>query len=390
MLVWLLSLSLAVIAVLLTSYLLLLTLLSFGRAQHQCGNATTRFAFVVPAHNEESSIAATVRSLAGVDYAAERRSIHVVADNCTDATASAAAAAGARVLERRNLEQRGKGYALELAFSTLLAEGNVDAVVVVDADSTVSADMLRVFDAALVHGARAVQARYGVRNVNASWRTRLMAIALGMFHDVRSLGRERLGVSCGLRGNGMCFTAELLRAYPHRAYGLVEDVEYGIALGLAGVRVHYAHDAEVLGEMASTGKSAASQRQRWEGGRSAVRRKYLGALARRARHSRIAADLACDLLMPPLSQVVLLIAAGLALEGIAWLCGAGPTAAVWLWAISVVALAGYVLRGVTCSGLGARGFVVLAAAPLYIAWKVARVARGPATTWVRTARENQQ
>lgn len=377
----------AVLAALGAGYLLLLTVLSFGRQRRSPGAGTTRFAVVVPAHDEEASVGETVASLLAVDYAADRRQIVVVADNCTDATAEVALAAGARVLQRQDHDRRGKGYALELAFDSLLREGEVDAIVVVDADTSVSRNLLTALDAGIAAGAQALQLRYGVRNVDASWRTRLMAIALGMFHDLRSLGRERLGVSCGLRGNGMCFTTALLRRHPHRAYGLVEDVEYGIALGLAGERVHYVHDAEVLGEMAASGRSAASQRQRWESGRAALRAQHLRPLLRAARRSRIALDLAADIVMPPLSRVAAFVTAGLVVEGLLWTAGRGPTPAAWLWVASALALAAYVLRGVALSGLGIRGLAVLAAAPCYMVWKVVRVDRSKAATWVRTTRD---
>jgi len=36
----------------------------------------------------------------------------------------------------------------------------------------------------------------------ASWRTRLITIAKAAFHIVRSRARERLKLSCGIRGNG--------------------------------------------------------------------------------------------------------------------------------------------------------------------------------------------
>ncbi|MEZ5963357.1 MAG: glycosyltransferase family 2 protein [Planctomycetota bacterium] len=382
-----LSACLALIAAAGTGYLLVLTLLSFARRGPSKGGRNTRFAIVIPAHDEEASVAETVHSILSTDYPATGREVVVVADNCSDATAARAREAGARVLERSDPERRGKGYALELAFDTLLREATVDALVVIDADSTVSRNALDALDARVAAGAAALQMRYGVRNIDAGWRTRLMAIALGMFHDLRSLGREQLRVSCGLRGNGMCFTADLLRAHPHRAFGLVEDVEYGIALGLAGVRVEYVHDAEVLGEMVTSGRAAASQRQRWEGGRAAVRKQHLAPLLGAARRSRIALDLAVDILLPPLSRIAALVLAGLVGEGALWAFGLGPTVAVWLWLASAVALAAYVLRGLALSGLGMRGLVVLAAAPAYMLWKVLAVQRGPATTWVRTTRQ---
>jgi len=56
---------------------------------------------------------------------------------------------------------------------------------VVDADSEVSPNLLEAFAARIEAGAGAIQADYGVLNPDASWRTRLMAIAHGAFHTLR-------------------------------------------------------------------------------------------------------------------------------------------------------------------------------------------------------------
>ena len=45
-------------------------------------------AVVIPAHDEEAQISATVRSVQTCDYDATRRRIIVIADNCTDRTAA--------------------------------------------------------------------------------------------------------------------------------------------------------------------------------------------------------------------------------------------------------------------------------------------------------------
>ncbi|HEY0092946.1 MAG TPA: glycosyltransferase family 2 protein, partial [Archangium sp.] len=257
-----------------TGYLLLLTFLSGEKEAPPRVAPRLKFDIIIPAHNEEAGIARTVSNLSRVDYPVELRRIVVVADNCSDATAERAREAGATVLERHNKELRGKGYALQLAFERSLADGFADAVVVVDADTEVTPNLLHAFGLRLEAGAQAVQAHYGVLNPNASWRTQLMAVSMALFHKVRSLGRERLGASCGLRGNGMCFTHAIIRQVPHDAFSIVEDLEYGIRLGQAGQRVHYAWEAEALGEMVSGEKASRSQRRRWEGGRAAMMRKF--------------------------------------------------------------------------------------------------------------------
>src|SRR5580704_15206089 len=84
-----------------TSYLAGLALLSWRNpVPAPAEPLRTRFDVIVPAHDEELGIAATVESLLAVDYPEELRRVLVVADNCQDATAVRAREAGAVVLER--------------------------------------------------------------------------------------------------------------------------------------------------------------------------------------------------------------------------------------------------------------------------------------------------
>jgi len=387
-----LLLVLALPVVVACGYLLLLTLLSGDKPAPARVAPRLKFDIIVPAHNEEAGIARTVTNLSAMDYPAALRRILVVADNCSDSTADRAREAGATVLVRHDTEKRGKGFALAHAFEHSVKDGFADAVVVVDADTEVSPHLLHSFGLRLEAGAHAVQAHYGVLNPHASWRTRLMTIALALFHKVRSLGRERLGVSCGLRGNGMCFSHRVIQEVPHDAFSIVEDLEYGIRLGRKGYRVHYAWEAEVLGEMVSSEKAARSQRRRWEGGRWAMTKQFGVPLLGEALRKRdgVLLDLAMDLLVPPLSYVVLgAVAVAMAAGALSVWQGhvALSTSAA---AFCVGSLGLYVLRGWWVSGMGARGLLDLMRAPFYVFWKVWLMVAGPRDKkgeWVRTTRE---
>ncbi len=375
-----------------SGYLLLLTARSRRRPPPEYAAPRARFQIIVPAHDEASGIADTVGSLRAIDYPRELFEVVVVADNCQDDTAARARRAGAKVLERRDDERRGKGYALAHAFERCISEGNADAVVVIDADTVVSPNLLRAFDDRLRRGAKAVQADYSVRNPNTGWRTQLMAIAFGMFHVVRSAGRESLGVSCGLRGNGMCFAIALLQEVPHDAFSIVEDLEYGIRIGERGHRVHYAGEAHVYGEMVSSEKASRSQRERWEGGRWQMAERYGLPLLRRALRERspLLADLAMDVLVPPLSTLVAATAAGIAASAAVSIVTLRPNLALVLFSASGVFLTAYVVRGWQVSGTGARGLACLAGAPAYMIWKATlrrRAKDGATPEWVRTTRE---
>jgi cellulose synthase/poly-beta-1,6-N-acetylglucosamine synthase-like glycosyltransferase len=382
---------LGVPAVVASVYLLLATLLSGQMPSPRFSKRTLRFDVIVPAHNEAEVIARTVTSLRQLNWPAELFRITVVADNCSDATAEIAAQAGALVVERQNLLERGKGRALSFAFDLRLREPWCDAVAVVDADSVVSSNLLEAFAARVEAGADAVQAHYGVLNPNASWRTRLITIAKGAFHIVRSRARERLKLSCGIRGNGWCITRRLLERMPYNAFSLTEDVEYGIDLGLAGYRVHYVDEASADGEMVSSGASASKQRQRWEYGRfQLIRQRTLPLLYAAARNrSAVCLDLALDLMVLPLSYLVLNIGIFFLVSVLAFLVMPAFRNAIWISAACAAVVVLYVLRGWRLSGIGWRGLLDLLWAPVFLVWKVLSMVnrRGP-KEWVRTDREN--
>lgn len=380
---------LALPALFFTAYLLLLTLMSAALPVPATSSRRLKFAVLVPSHNEERNIVETVTSLRQLDWPAEGLRLYVVADNCTDKTAERATNAGARVMVRHDVALRGKGYALAHAFDQVLAEGWADAVVIVDADTLVSPNLIEAYAARIEQGEQAVQAHYGVRNPFASWRTRLVTVAKGAFHIVRSRARERLGVSTGIRGNGWCVTTELLRRVPFQSFSLTEDIEYGIVLGRNGCRVAYADEAHADAEMESSAAVAGKQRQRWEAGRfGLVRRFALVTLVQAIRERRaVLLDLALDLLVLPLSYVLINIL--LLLIGGFTLAMLEPHATGFLWiaVACLLALVLHVLRGWQVSGTGWRGLTALLHVPGYLVWKVIVMMGRKSASWVRTERE---
>jgi cellulose synthase/poly-beta-1,6-N-acetylglucosamine synthase-like glycosyltransferase len=373
-------------------YLGLLTLaaLAADRRGPPGGVRRTRFALLVPAQNEEALIGRLVESLAAQDYPRDRVQVCVVADNCTDRTAERAAAAGARVYQRDDPSLRGKGHALHWLLNRLQAEreagSGLDAYVVLDADSVVDPCYLARMDARLQAGARAIQPYYGVLNPGDSPVAAIRHAALAAIHYVRPLGRSALGLSAGLKGNGMCFAAVLLEGTSWQWYTLAEDVELHLALVRQGVRVAFAPETWVRAEMPVTLEQAASQNARWERGRLDMARgpalRLLWDAARR--RSPLRADAALEQLIPPLSVPFAL--SGLLFAGSllarAWL----PAA---LLAASLAGQLGQLVAGLALVGAPPHAYRALAFAPVYVGWKVLLYLRSlvtAPTTWVRTTR----
>ena len=241
---------------------------------------------MIPAHDEEGAIGATVRSCRALDYDPGLFSIHVIADNCTDATAREAREAGASVVERSDPDLRSKGHALEYFFTRSPKAGptpGYDAAVLIDADTVVDPGLLKAFDRALGEGKDWVQGYYTVRNPDASWRTRMMTYAFSLANGVWMLGLDRLGLGVGLKGNGMCFSAAGLRRVPWKAHGLVEDMEFALMLRTRGERVRFEPDGPGLRRDGQPGRARGRLAAPAMGGRPAF---APGEIRRAARPAR--------------------------------------------------------------------------------------------------------
>jgi cellulose synthase/poly-beta-1,6-N-acetylglucosamine synthase-like glycosyltransferase len=356
---------------------------------------TRRFAVLIPAHDEERLIAATVTRVIGQDYPSDLFGVHVVADNCTDGTAAAAAVAGAEVHERTDPTRPGKGPALQWLMAGLDARGErPDAYVFIDADTLADPSFLTAIDRAMAGGATVVQGHYAVRDAGDSPVVAFRAAAMALRNFLRPLGRTAIGGSAGLYGNGMAFAADVMRERRWTDH-LTEDVELHLDLLLDGTLVAFAPDAVVTAEMPDTLAASESQHERWEGGRLQLARRYLPRLKYQAVAGgpapRVAyADAAMDLLVPPLSVVV---AATAAWAGAAVVRAGLPGGNRWRTAPPAAALAGQaaaVLAALRFVRAPASVYRSLLTAPRMVAWKLglwARVALRPdRARWTRTAR----
>jgi hypothetical protein len=341
-----------------------------------------RFAILVPAHDEEQTLGPTLRSLLALDYPRDRYEVVVVADNCTDATAEVARAAGATVLERHDRDRRGKGHALAWAIPQL----DADAVAIVDADCDVAPGLLRAFEARFAAGASVVQARYRVGNPDESETAALRFAAFALMNTVRPLGKSALGLSSGLFGTGMAFRADVLRRVPWRSFSLLEDVEQHFRVIAAGERVVFAPEATVDSAMPTTTAGARDQQLRWEGGKLQLVREWTPRLLADgiAHRDPVRVHAALEPLVPPQSLLLVAHLAGAAV--------AAPSRDLRRHALAnLAAQATFVLGGLALAEAPPSVWRALLSAPKLVASKLGIYAtlarRGSPREWVRTARE---
>lgn len=345
--------------------------------------APNSLAVVIPAHNESENITKTIKSLLVCTPPSASVSIVVIADNCTDNTAEVAQQAGAQVLIRHNEEQRGKGYALDYAFSHLLAQG-IETVLIIDADTIVEPNFLHAAETKFRQGAAALQCRYTVHNAQDSVRTQLLNLALLAFNVLRPRGRDRWGLSAGISGNGFGLTRKTLETVPYTANSVVEDLEYHLALVRAGLKVQFVDNTTVKADMPVSGKGVATQRARWEGGRLRMMREHIPQLLLNVLQGKFRLlEPLLELCLLPLALHVFFIVILLTLPFL-------PTQIYALLALFVVLI--HVITALWIGGGTIKDAQVLLIAPFYILWKLMllprlfKTARKDAT-WVRTARQ---
>jgi len=339
---------------------------------------------VVPAHNEEKGIGGCVSTLLACATGGNEVAVVVIADNCSDATAGQARLAGARVLVRNDGQRRGKGYALDHAFSILLPE-NHDAFLIVDADTGVEANFILATAELFGRGAEALQCRYLASNPGESVRSRLMHVAWLAFNVLRLRGRDYCGLSVGILGNGFGLARQTLEKIPFDADSIAEDLEYHLRLVRAGRRVRFCEATTVWSDVPAQGKMAAGQRARWEGGRLRMIREQTPGLAAEVLKGNLRLlEPLLELLLLPLAFHVFLLLVLLSV----------PTAVAGFFALTgllVVML--HVAAALWVGKAGWRDVLALLAAPFYIVWKLTLgrqllKSASSEAAWVRTERKD--
>ncbi len=353
----------------------------------------TRFAILVPAHDEERLLPDLLNSLQAQNYPSNLFDTYIVADNCSDLTAEIGKAKQANVYERRDNRWVGKGYALNWLYKELQLDGLADgyaAFVIFDADTVVDEQFLRVMDSHLQAGETAIQGYYSVRDPGRSWGTALRYAALAVLHYLRPLGRNLLHGTAGLKGNGMCFAAEVYRSREWSG-AITEDIEYHMNLILDGKRVFFAPDAWLAAEMPGLLNQAYTQNLRWEGGRLEMVRRYAFPLLKMAflKPSFVAFDALMEHLIPPISLLVLFLFATTLLGLVIGILG-GSWGALWFSISLLAALVLYLVAGLYLVHAPKQVWLAFFHAPEYVLWKVGLFLRlssgkGP-QGWIRTGR----
>ena len=266
-----------------------------------------RLAVLVPAHNESTGLLPTLADIKSQLIPGDR--LVVIADNCTDDTAAIARAADVEVIERRDNERRGKGYALDFGLR-YLSSSPPETVIFVDADCRVEPSTIDQLALTAAATDRPVQALHTMASPDKSLVNNQVAEFAGRVKlSLRQLGLSALRAPCMLMGTGMAFPWDVVRLADFASGSIVEDLRLGLELTLAGYSPLYCPSACVKSEFPSSTKGVRTQRKRWEQGHidmilKDAFRLFCQAIARRNWRLLM---LTLDLTVPPLSLLVMLV-----------------------------------------------------------------------------------
>ncbi|AHH99351.1 glycosyltransferase family 2 protein [Kutzneria viridogrisea] len=292
-----------------------------------------RFWIVVPALNEELVVAATVRAALALDSERTPVRVLVVDDGSTDATPEILASivdSRLHVLRRDPPNARqGKGEALNAAYrlirDTAVAEGSERETVlgVIDGDGRGTPDMLREVAAFLsARDVGAVQCRVRIHN-RRSLLGFLQDMEFSCVADASQSLRDVLG-SVDLGGNGQFVRLTDLMRFGDSPWSacLVEDLELGLRLHLAGVRVRYATNAVITQQAVTDPRRLVRQRTRWGQGNLQCLRFLPRLVAARTVRTAALLDFAYYLVAPWLVVPMALLVLGLlGVTGYGWATG---------------------------------------------------------------------
>jgi cellulose synthase/poly-beta-1,6-N-acetylglucosamine synthase-like glycosyltransferase len=302
------------------------------------GDVRGRIAVLVPAHNESAGLLPTLADIKAQMRAADR--LLVVADNCTDDTAAVAAAAGAEVLSRIDLDKRGKGYALASGLRHLSSDPP-DIVIVIDADCRLADGGIDRLASTCKVEHRPVQALYLMNAPSeSSINYRVVEFAWRVRNSTRPLGLRAFGLPCQLMGTGMAFPWDVICMVDLENGSIVEDLKLGLDLALAGHAPLFCPSTSVSSDFPFSVEGIETQRSRWEQGHislilTTAPRLIFAAMAK-ANVDLLA--LALDAAVPPLSLLGLMVLGMLAATGLATALGVSSVALF----ITTVSFVGFV------------------------------------------------
>jgi cellulose synthase/poly-beta-1,6-N-acetylglucosamine synthase-like glycosyltransferase len=294
---------------------------------------------LIPAHNEEKVIGATIESMLKLDYPKKKLRIIVINDGSTDTTK--------KIIERyakrdsrvelfnisRGKGGKGKSRALNLGVKRVKSE----IIAVYDADNTPEKNSLHYLVAQLLLNKElgGVIGKFRTVNKNHNLLTKFINVETLSFQSMLQAGRWQMHGIATLPGTNFVMWTSLIRqldGWDEEA--LTEDSELSIRIYEAGYKIKYIPYAITYEQEPQEWKVWIKQRMRWVRGNNYVVSKFLKHIPN-FKNKRLAFDLLYTLALYYIFFAAIIISdflfilSGLSLVSISL---PGPYTVVWIMA----------------------------------------------------------
>lgn len=222
----------------------------------------------IPAHNEEHTIEATVRSICESDYDEDgeiRYEVIVINDGSTDRTGEILSEIKKELpqlkIVTRHPPRSGKGKGFVLNDALTLSQG--DIIGVFDADTQIKTDYLRTIVKYLNEGIDGVQSRVKMYNKDENYLARMQHVEFASFANTL-IGKDNMDYTGFLGGNGQFVKKDaIINCGRWDGFAVTEDLNLAIKIILNGGKIRYCGECAIYQEAVTEWRPFFRQRIRW-------------------------------------------------------------------------------------------------------------------------------
>ena len=222
----------------------------------------------IPAHNEENTIEATVKSVCQSEYYKNDEpnfEVIVINDGSTDRTGEILAEIKKDLpqlkIVTRHPPRSGKGKGFVLNDALTLSQGEI--IGVFDADTQIKTDYLMTIVQYLNGDIDGVQSRVKMFNRDENYLARMQHLEFASFGNTL-IAKDNLGSTGFLGGNGQFVKKDaIIDCGRWDGFAVTEDLNLAIKIILQGGKIRYCGECAVYQEAVTTWRAFFRQRVRW-------------------------------------------------------------------------------------------------------------------------------
>ena len=222
----------------------------------------------IPAHNEENTIEATVKSVCESEYYKNDKpnyEVIVINDGSTDSTGEILAEIKKDLpqlkIVTRHPPRSGKGKGFVLNDALTLSQGEI--IGVFDADTQIKTDYLMTIIQYLNGDIDGVQSRVKMFNRDENFLARMQHLEFASFGNTL-IAKDNLGSTGFLGGNGQFVKKDaIIDCGRWDGFAVTEDLNLAIKIILQGGKIRYCGECAVYQEAVTNWRAFFRQRVRW-------------------------------------------------------------------------------------------------------------------------------